>query len=244
MPLRDHFHGPLSQRRHWESLHGIWPGQIIHHLNKRLPPHYHGEAGIHLGAMVEVDVAAFEEDQENDTVAEPNGAGGGVATAVWAPPRPAQTLAVDLPAQDVFEVRIYDDNGFRLVAAVELVSPANKDRPAHRRAFAAKCAAYLQQQVSVTVVDIVTERQQNLHVELMELLERPEAALWPADQLLYAVAYRTTKEKDAWRLDLWPEALEVGRPLPTLPLWLASDLAVPLELEASYEETCQTLRIR
>jgi len=32
--------------------------------------------------------------------------------------------------------------------------------------------------------------------------------------------------------------------LPTLPLWLASNLAVPLELEQTYEETCQVLRIR
>jgi hypothetical protein len=32
-------------------------------------------------------------------------------------------------------------------------------------------------------------------------------------------------------------------PLPTLPLWLADDLAVPLELEASDEVTCRVLRI-
>lgn len=27
------------------------------------------------------------------------------------------------------------------------------------------------------------------------------------------------------------------------PLWLPGDLSVPLDLEASYEETCQVLRI-
>jgi len=37
--------------------------------------------------------------------------------------------------------------------------------------------------------------------------------------------------------------LAVGRPLPTLPLWLAADLAVPLGLEPTYEETCRVLRI-
>ena len=35
----------------------------------------------------------------------------------------------------------------------------------------------------------------------------------------------------------------LGQPLPTLPLWLAENLAVPLELEAGYEETCRVLRI-
>lgn len=37
--------------------------------------------------------------------------------------------------------------------------------------------------------------------------------------------------------------LMLGQPLPTLPLWLADNLAVPLELEPSYEETCHVLRI-
>jgi hypothetical protein len=38
-------------------------------------------------------------------------------------------------------------------------------------------------------------------------------------------------------------SLGLGQPLPTLPLWLADNLAVPLELEGSYEETCRALRI-
>jgi hypothetical protein len=166
------------------------------------------------------------------------------AIAIWAPPRPSQSLTVDLPAQDVFEVRVYDNRrGSRLVAAVELVSPANKDRPTNRRAFAVKCAAYLQQQVSVIIVDVVTERHDNLHDELMRVIEQEEPVLWTEPPPLYAVAYRTTKENETWRMDTWAEVLTLGAPLPTLPLWLASDLAVPLELEASYEETCRVLRI-
>ena len=243
MPLRDHFHGVLSQRRPWEGVLNTWPAFIIQRLNGRLPPRFHAIPHIHVGAFVEVDITTLEEEGLTGSATEPNGAEGGVATAVWAPPRPAQTIVVDLPDQDVFEVRICNDRGDRLVAAVELVNPANKDRPEHRRDFAVKCAAYLQQQVSVVVVDIVTERSANLHVELMELLDRTDAAPWPADQNLYAVAYRTTKEKDAWRMELWPEPLAMSRPLPTLPLWLADNLAVPLELEASYEETCKVLRI-
>lgn len=44
-------------------------------------------------------------------------------------------------------------------------------------------------------------------------------------------------------LESWAHAFAVGQPLPTLPLWLADHLAVPVELEASYEETCRILRI-
>jgi hypothetical protein len=42
---------------------------------------------------------------------------------------------------------------------------------------------------------------------------------------------------------VWDHPLAVGGPLPTLPLWLKEDLVVPLVLDATYEETCRTLRI-
>ncbi len=34
-------------------------------------------------------------------------------------------------------------------------------------------------------------------------------------------------------LRAWTNALVIGQPLPLLPLWLADNLAVPLELEAT-----------
>jgi hypothetical protein len=44
------------------------------------------------------------------------------------------------------------------------------------------------------------------------------------------------------RLEVWPAALAVGSPLPLLPLWIAPDRAVPLDLETNYEATCQMFR--
>jgi hypothetical protein len=44
-------------------------------------------------------------------------------------------------------------------------------------------------------------------------------------------------------LETWNHPLTVGLPLPILPLWLTDDLAIPLDLEASYEQTCRDLRI-
>jgi hypothetical protein len=44
-------------------------------------------------------------------------------------------------------------------------------------------------------------------------------------------------------LETWSFPLVFGQSLPTLPLWLSDDLAVNLDLEASYEETCRVLRI-
>ncbi len=130
-----------------------------------------------------------------------------------------------------------------MVAAIEIVSPAIKDRPETRRAFVAKCAALLQEQVSVAIVDLVTTRQFNLYGDLLELIGQTDPALTPEPPFTYAAACRRTFRGESWHLQTWNHAMALGQPLPTLPLWLADNLAVPLELEESYEETCSILRL-
>lgn len=163
MPLRDHFRPPLDDKRSWDEVHGCWPAFIVQLLNRKLPWRYLAAPQVHLGAFAQIDVSAFEMDEvEKDSHLSDNG-NGDVATAVWAPALPTLTVATDLPALDEYEVRVYDvKHGRRLVAAIELVSPANKDRPEHRRTFVAKCAALFQNQVSVTIVDLVTIRVSDL----------------------------------------------------------------------------------
>ena len=57
-----------------------------------------------------------------------------------------EIIEEELADADEYEVRVYDvERGRRLVAAVEIVSPANKDRPESRAQFVAKCAALLRQ---------------------------------------------------------------------------------------------------
>jgi hypothetical protein len=60
---------------------------------------------------------------------------------------------------------------------------------------------------------------------------------------LYAAVCRWRRTGDALQLEAWNYPLALGRPLPTLPLWLTDNLAVPLDLEGTYEETCRGLRI-
>jgi hypothetical protein len=208
-----------------------------------LPAQYHAEPHISHGAVVEIDMATYEDyGRQGEGLAA--GTTNGPVTAVWAPPRPTANVTIDLPVQDSFELRVYDEEREqRLVAAVELVSPRNKDRPESRNDFIIKCASYLQQGVSLVVIDVVTDRQQNLHAELLQLLRLPDPAPLPTGMPLYAVAYRPLQEEARLHLDMWVESLPLGAALPTLPLWLTHRLAVPLELEASYEDTCRDLRI-
>lgn len=146
---------------------------------------------------------------------------------------------------DSFEVQVFRNlGGPQLRAAIELVSPSNKDRPGSRRAFAAKCAGYLRKGVSVIVIDIVTERPADLHSEIMHALDDPGGPVWESPTRLYAASYRCLFTTDPPRLEAWPEVLSVGSPLPVLPLWLEADLSVPLPLEESYVVTCTSLRMR
>ncbi|HEX5447447.1 MAG TPA: DUF4058 family protein [Pirellulales bacterium] len=243
MPLRDHFRAPLNDLRHWESMHAMWPAMIVANLRRSLPKGFFAELQVHSGRSAEIDVATYEEDHEAmEVAAEENG--GGVATAVWAPPQPTLSVFTDLPAQDVYEVQVYDETRrTRLVAAVELASPANKDRPETRRIFAAKCAALLRERVSVVIVDVVTTRTPNLYAQLLELIGESDPALGAEPPELYASACRMTKRDDEWLLESWLHALALGSPLPTVPLWVADNLAVPLELAKSYEESCEILGI-
>jgi Protein of unknown function (DUF4058) len=244
MPLRDHFRPPLDNKTSWEGFHGQWPAMIVMALARKLPRRYVAEPRVHLGAYFEIDVASHEEDVPAPLGPETSAEEGGVATAVWAPPQPTLSVATDLPDQDEYEVRVYDTRRQRrLVAAVEIVSPANKDRPEHRGVFVAKCAALLREHICVAIVDLVTTRQFNLYGELLDLIGQPDPSLAPGPPPLYAAACRWRREGDTPRLETWAHALTLGQPLPTLPLWLADNLAMPLELEASYEEPCRVLRI-
>ncbi len=242
MPLRDHFRPPLDNLAAWEGFHGGWPMVIVQHLGKVLPSRYVAAPRVHSGSQVEIDVATY--DAESGAAPLPESNSGGVATAVWAPARPTLAVETDEPDADEYEVRVWDvQRGRRLVAAVEIVSPANKDRPDHRRLFVAKCAALLRQRVSVVIVDLVTVREFNLYADLLELIGQADPLLGDAPPPLYAGACRWRPTERTRLLESWYEPLAVGRPLPTLPLWLREDLAVPLELESSYEQTCRDLRI-
>ena len=217
MQLLDHFHPPLSLERPWEGIHSTWASTIATQLNQdQLPAEYFAMPLVTLGGGVQVYVGTFQ------TGDQPESLHGGVVTQLWAPPQPPLSAVVDFISLDVYEVRVMQQmGGPKLRSAIELVSPANKDRASHRRAFAIKCAGYLQQGVAVIIVDVVTERAANLYTALADILGLAHPLAWCSPSRLYAVAYHPTRAADAQRLEVWPEALAVGAALPTMPLWLS-----------------------
>lgn len=242
MPLLDHFHPPLSERRPWESFHATWCSALADHLNEALVPlGYIALEQINPGASIEIDVGTFAEE----IVGSPPQAGNGTATltrTVWTPAAVPVVLPGAFP--DRFGVEIHSTEGGRtLVAALEMVSPSNKDRGSKRRLFAAKCAAYLARGVGLVVIDTVTSRRANLHNELVQLLELDASARMQDTESIYAVAYRPLRRQDADVIDTWPMPLAVGQPLPTVPLSLAADFCVAVDLEEAYRDACRRRRV-
>jgi hypothetical protein len=151
---------------------------------------------------------------------------------------------VDFSRVQSVAVHLFQDlGGPQLRAAIELASPANKDRPRSRLSFAAKCVGYLERNVALVIIDTVTTRQTNLHAEIAEALEVGEGLSWESSSRLYAVAYRRTTVRGQSRVEAWPKKLALGADLPTLPLWIDIDISVALPLEESYQAACHSLRI-
>jgi hypothetical protein len=159
VPLRDHFHPPVSKKASWEGFHGMWLASIAPWKRTRsLTP----------GLPATTATAAL---------------------TAWAATDPAVAVETDPPDEYEYEVRIFDVERERtLVAAIELVSPANRDRPESRQAFVAKCAALLRKGIALSLVDLVTIRGFSLYAQLMQFIGHP-------DQTMSSRSHRSTQPR-------------------------------------------------
>lgn len=229
MTLLDHFRSPLSDRRHWHSFHNAWATYLAEDLNQRLPQGYFAESNVQFG--IEIDVAAFEE--KNWPIVNEN-------TQDWQPSPPTQVVPFESATVEQVEVGIFSsEQSTKLIGAIEIVSPANKDRPSQRDVFVTKCQSYLEQGVGLIVIDVVTARKRSLHAQLMQQIT---GKTQPNADDLYAAAYRSiVLEKP--QVEVWFETLELGQLLPTLPLWLKDGDCYPIDLAQTYDRTCKAQRI-
>ena len=238
MPLLDHFHPPLSQRRSRDGFHGLWAAALVEKLNGEvLGENYFADMQVHVGSQVEVDVATLTERESA-------GQGGAATMArTWSPPTTSLVLPTLFP--DDIEVQVLSTvAGPTLVAAIELVSSGNKDRPEARRAFAAKCVGYLTRGIGLIVVDIVTNRSANLHNEIVALLDGAARFQMPTGSPAYVTAYRPRRTPGGNQIEIWVDGLNVGDELPVLPLALRNAETVPVDLEATYTDARLRYRLK
>src|SRR5207245_7893299 len=135
----------------------------------------HSDASININTSTYPDQATPSADGDAGTAT--------AIRAVWTPAAAPLIIPATFPPSCTVEI-LATEGGRTLVAAIELVSPGNKDRESKRRLFAAKCATYLSRGIGLIVVDIVTSRKGNLHNDLLVLMGLEASMQMPPDQSL------------------------------------------------------------
>jgi hypothetical protein len=223
MPLHD-----WSERGGgWEGVHHIWITEILRWVKPRLPSGYRAYIGS--APVVAVDAPPGLPDvgvhrQTEEPLAPP---GNGPAAGGDDPDEEIAVVTLD-PATSLF----VEASG-RLVAAVELISPRNKDRALSRTGYLARYLGYLQEGVHLLLVDV---HRRPLHFSFADRLAEELSIRQPPCPPPMAVSYRVggPAATGGRLLAIWRRPLTVGDPLPTVRLPINADVAVPLDLEQTY----------
>ncbi len=154
---------------------------------------------------------------------------------------PTATVELDLEAVALFTLdsqrAIHVDLHGQLVAAIEIVSPRNKDRPAARDRYLGRYLSYTLSRRSL----VARRRIASAAGVFFRRCRRGEsfvrAAAVPTP---FAVSYQVGDPvPNATILGSWRRAIAVGGPLPVIPLALTGSLAISIDLEHAYMESAK-----
>jgi hypothetical protein len=121
----------------------------------------------------------------------------------------------------------------RLIVAIELVSPRNKERPSAFTAYTSAYAGYLLRGVHLLLVDV---HRRPVSFSFADRIAQELELERPPCSAPFAVAYRVGEPAPGGGrlLALWRRHLTVGSPLPAMWLPLSVKESVPVDLEATY----------
>jgi hypothetical protein len=230
MPLHD-----WTDERGWDSVHPIWMTYLIEWVQPRLPEGYKAFLG---------GVPAL-------TVASANGRPD-IGVRRWGPGEPAPEAATDtavldpdLEANVVFRLdpqrAVHIDFHGQLIAAVEIVSPRNKDRADAKETYTNRYLGYLRFGVHLLLVDVLPRPR---GFSFADALTAGVGLDLPPLPSPFAATYRVAGpipvgDDMGSRIGVWRRPLRVGDPLPTLPLPLSVHQAIPIDLEQTYQRAAE-----
>jgi hypothetical protein len=125
-------------------------------------------------------------------------------------------------------------SGHRVVALIEIVSPANKDRKTHVTTFVNKMVAALQLGIHVLLIDLFPPGKHDpdgMHGAVWDRFEPDDDNAPPEDRPFALAAYSAGNPAKAY-----VSFAALGDTLPAVPLFLTPERFVNLELEPSYTE--------
>ncbi|MEO6808085.1 MAG: DUF4058 family protein [Isosphaeraceae bacterium] len=220
-----------SDRPGWEGMYHLWIAELLRWVKPRLPIGYRA----YIGSAPLLAVGAPEGRPDvsvRDWPAEPS------ATAETPAARPTERpefepdVEIAVAALDPGTALFVERQG-RLVAAVELISPHNKDRPIARTAYLSRYLGYLMEAVNLLLIDVHRRPLGFSFADrIAEELSFPQAHC-PTPS---AVSYRVGEPAAAGGriLAIWRRPLSVGSSMPVISLPLTVDLIVPIDLDQTY----------
>src|SRR5205814_3922938 len=123
---------------------------------------------------------------------------------------------------------IHIDLHGQLIAAMELTSPRNKDRPSARTRYLGRYVGYLRQGVHLLLIDVLPRP---AGFSFMDAIALELGFEQPACPPPCAVSYRVGEPlPEGTLLALWRRPLQVGQPLAVIPLALDTARAVSIDL--------------
>ncbi|HJZ94051.1 MAG TPA: DUF4058 family protein, partial [Gemmataceae bacterium] len=204
MPLHD-----WSDLAGWEGVHDIWIVELLRCVKPQLPAGYRAHIGssptLGIGTSEKPDVSVRHWPDGNG----PNGPASSVRRTE--PDVEVATLTLDP------DKALYVTTAGRLVAAVELVSPRNKDRPASRAAYLARYLHYLNDGVHLVLADVHPRPAGFSFADALSAELNLAQAPLPTPT---GVAYRVGEPAPSCGrfLAVWRRPFAMGQRLPEIPL--------------------------
>lgn len=227
MPLHD-----WRDERGWDGVHLLWLAQLLDWVQPRLPAGFRAYVG---------SVPALTLETGNG---KPD-----VTVRGWRGPTanraPSSVLAPDRETVAAFTAdaqrALHVDWHGQLIAAIELVSPRNKDRLDSKARYARRYLGYLRQNVHLMLVDVFA---QPAGFSFADAISDDLGLGEPPTPSPFAVSYRVggavpRGDEMGTAVGVWGRSLEVGGRLLELPLALDEDNAVVVDLETTYHEAAR-----
>lgn len=213
----------------FHAFHTAWITHLSEALNGGLlPPSYYALPEQQGGRLI-ADVLTLQAPVSAAPV--PAAGDGGVAVAD-APPRVRRKLSPSPTARGTRRtLAIRHVSGHRIIALIEIVSPANKDRASHVAEFADKAETALWHGIHLLLVDLFPPGRydpQGMHAAIWERFDDEPYRL-PPDEVLTLSSYAAGPSPEAYL-----EHLAVGSPLAEMPLFLTPDRYINAPLESTY----------
>ena len=218
----------------YHDFHVAWLPELRKVLNGGLLPEgYYALAEQHAGFAIADILTLHRDSPDGAPVFRSSVPAGGTAVAA-SPPRVRlkQTVQPNLLARRR-SMAIRHVTGHRLIALIEILSPANKDRPRHVEQFAEKVLSALEAGVHVLVVDLFApgpSDPQGIHGAILDQLDLPDKPYHvPTNEPLTLASYAAGPQ-----IEMHVEHSSVGAAIPEMPLFLHHDWYINVPLEATY----------